>query len=270
MKKNNLPWPSEEVYLAVAMELISEADAEKYEPLHRSERIFAGNQADEFVISFNESAHIKDVKDFTYKLSNEKMLNVFGCAEKELIGKNVTSFFEQEMMKNRWINDYAKKIHQYDLEVIKSKKPIKYVPDSILDKNGFVFAHSGLKIPLFGRSDDVTGIITLTFNITNTIKIRKLRQEYDKLYGQHEIKNVKFSEQIGVPLLKTLTEREIDCLIAAIRFRSAKLIARNLGISAKTVDMHLGNIREKLRCNFTDDLIDYFLTAIEEKGFLSV
>jgi hypothetical protein len=33
--------------------------------------------------------------------------------------------------------------------------PIKYFPNPILDKNGFVFSHSGLKIPLFGDDNEI-------------------------------------------------------------------------------------------------------------------
>jgi hypothetical protein len=78
MEKCNLPWPSEKVYLTVALALISAADAEKYEPLYKSERIYAGSQVDDFVTKFEESAHIKDSKDFSYKLTNKEMLNTWG------------------------------------------------------------------------------------------------------------------------------------------------------------------------------------------------
>jgi DNA-binding CsgD family transcriptional regulator len=252
MERNNLFWFSEKIWSAIAL---------------YKQKLECTDDWEEFVTKFEESAHIKESKNLTYKLINNNMLHVFGCLENEVVNKNVLSFLGEEVMKSRWIDNYARKIHEFDLSLIALKQPIKYIPDPILDKNGFVFVHSSIKMPLLGKSEKVIGIVTFTFNIINNLRVKEIRQCYTKLYGSSTFKNRKFGEQIGIPLLGLLTEREIDCLLSAIRYRSGKLIAKDLSISAKTVDLYLGRIREKLNCNYTDDLINYFLTATEKKGF---
>jgi DNA-binding CsgD family transcriptional regulator len=55
--------------------------------------------------------------------------------------------------------------------------------------------------------------------------------------------------------LVNLTARERDCLDLLIRFHSLSKIANILGISYRTVETHISNIKEKLHCRSKIELI---------------
>ncbi|NUU04320.1 response regulator transcription factor [Herbaspirillum robiniae] len=55
--------------------------------------------------------------------------------------------------------------------------------------------------------------------------------------------------------LKTLTAREREILDKVILGHSSKLIARELNISVKTVDVHRASIKDKLGCQSTASLV---------------
>jgi FixJ family two-component response regulator len=55
--------------------------------------------------------------------------------------------------------------------------------------------------------------------------------------------------------LKTLTAREREILEKVIMGQSSKLIARDLNISVKTVDVHRASVKDKLGCQSTATLV---------------
>ncbi len=52
-----------------------------------------------------------------------------------------------------------------------------------------------------------------------------------------------------------LSSRETECTYYLLKGLSAKEIAKILGLSYRTVELHLINIRKKLNCNKTSTLI---------------
>jgi DNA-binding NarL/FixJ family response regulator len=67
-----------------------------------------------------------------------------------------------------------------------------------------------------------------------------------------------------VPLVGGLTAREVDVLVHLARGRSNKEIARELGLSPKTVDNHIQSIYAKLGLNTRGGATMFAL----ERGFL--
>jgi FixJ family two-component response regulator len=63
--------------------------------------------------------------------------------------------------------------------------------------------------------------------------------------------------------LKLLTARERQIMEKVIRGASSKVIARELDISTKTVDVHRASIKEKLGCQSTASLVRDVLLDIE-------
>ncbi|MFX5582947.1 LuxR C-terminal-related transcriptional regulator, partial [Acinetobacter baumannii] len=55
--------------------------------------------------------------------------------------------------------------------------------------------------------------------------------------------------------LKTLTARDREILEKVIMGQSSKLIARDLNISVKTVDVHRASVKDKLGCQSTATLV---------------
>lgn len=56
-----------------------------------------------------------------------------------------------------------------------------------------------------------------------------------------------------------LTKRETDCIYYLIRGMSAKQIGRELGLSNRTVETHLNNVKIKLNCHTRFELINKFI-----------
>jgi DNA-binding NarL/FixJ family response regulator len=87
-------------------------------------------------------------------------------------------------------------------------------------------------------------------------------------HGEHHVSSAlatrlygRLARHRGVPATATptdgLTDREREVLRAVARGRSTQEIAADLGMSAKTVDSHRRNIREKLGLGSAGDLVRY-------------
>jgi DNA-binding NarL/FixJ family response regulator len=63
-----------------------------------------------------------------------------------------------------------------------------------------------------------------------------------------------------------LTSRESICLFYILRGKSNKQIALTLGISQRTVEAHVVNVKNKLQCHSRSQLIENSLT----KGYLQI
>jgi DNA-binding CsgD family transcriptional regulator len=60
------------------------------------------------------------------------------------------------------------------------------------------------------------------------------------------------------------TEREIDTMKSLLQFHTIPQAALHLGISARTLEFYVKNLRSKLSCQTKDDLIEY----ISKENFL--
>lgn len=61
--------------------------------------------------------------------------------------------------------------------------------------------------------------------------------------------------------LASLTPRETDVLEGVVAGKSNKVIARDLGISHKTVELHRGHLMEKSQANSVADLVKMYLSV---------
>ncbi|HCU05359.1 MAG: hypothetical protein A2X77_06310 [Gammaproteobacteria bacterium GWE2_42_36] len=57
---------------------------------------------------------------------------------------------------------------------------------------------------------------------------------------------------------QVLTSREIECLSFVARGLTSKAIAKQLTISARTVETHLNNVRKKLHCYSKTQLAEIY------------
>lgn len=78
--------------------------------------------------------------------------------------------------------------------------------------------------------------------------IRLARAAREQLSRESEMQN----------LIARLSEREKDVLQALLRGQTSKEIAKTLGISPKTVDVHRANIMHKLKVTTYRDLLNIF------------
>lgn len=82
------------------------------------------------------------------------------------------------------------------------------------------------------------------------------REEKEKFILATEIKKYRFIEGA---LHANISPRELDCAVRLLKGKSATLIAEELALSARTVEVHLGNLKSKLNCVNKADLIEYLL-----------
>ena len=53
------------------------------------------------------------------------------------------------------------------------------------------------------------------------------------------------------------SDRELDCMYELCRGKTMKGIASCFGISPRTVESHLRNIKHKLQCNYKSEIIEF-------------
>ena len=65
----------------------------------------------------------------------------------------------------------------------------------------------------------------------------------------------------AIARIATLTARERDVLLRLVEGRPNKVIAHELGISPRTVEIHCANVMEKLGCRSLAEVVRIALTA---------
>src|SRR5437667_12426395 len=82
-----------------------------------------GDSLSDFIYTFPGTAHLKDVNEFRYILSNKHDLRTYDFhLEKDLIGQTV--FDLEKKMQSRWPVNFAQQIYKNDLDVIKTEKQV--------------------------------------------------------------------------------------------------------------------------------------------------
>ncbi len=200
----------------------------------------------DFIYTFPEIAHFKESKNFTYQFSNRSNLGVYNLTnEQDIIGKTVFDL-NNTVMNGKWPPGFASEIHQSDLSVVTSKKPLKLDHKIFLNQAGFLVIHSMIKMPVFNSGHEVFGILTLSFDSTKMTDIFRVKKLYANFYSNKE-SNVRFMMHLGFHegVKLGLSSREIDCLLGIAKCRTYKATSRFLNISTKTIDNHLNRIKEK-------------------------
>lgn len=73
----------------------------------------------------------------------------------------------------------------------------------------------------------------------------------------------------GLELVKPLSERELECLALLLEGHSSGAIGKQLAISARTVEHHIENIKNKLSCSTKGELFTFVSTLKACGGELS-
>ena len=88
-----------------------------------------------------------------------------------------------------------------------------------------------------------------------------LEREFDALDANHSLDLVRHSATL---LVAKLTNRERQVFQGMARGLSNKLIAHQLGISARTVEMHRANMMERLKCDSLAEVVSIALHSGED------
>lgn len=155
-------------------------------------------------------------------------------------------------------------IHQDELVKAK-KKPIYFIGfyeynnnewKTVFGKKYPIINSEGTPIAIVSQFDEISN-----YNLIDTYRFMSKSQKRFK-------KNMK---QFGYILednhiLEHLTNREAECLFFLLRGKTSKSIATLLNLSVRTVEYYIENIKNKMRCNGKEELIE---KAINE-GYLNI
>ncbi|OGT21821.1 MAG: hypothetical protein A3C55_03875 [Gammaproteobacteria bacterium RIFCSPHIGHO2_02_FULL_42_13] len=199
-------------------------------------------------------AHAKESKDLKYIFTNDDNMKYLGMDEESrIIGKDV--FDLAKNMGKYWNDSNVKKMYDYDIQVIDSKKTLLIESSVFLDSHGLIVVHSTRKIPIL-YDNKVQLVLTLISDLTHRETPVTLKTLYDKLYDYREA-TTKFLQHFGfdIKIAQEITPRELDCMLTFVRRNNFKEIANDLNVTRRTVEEHLKHIKEKLSCHTTDNLM---------------
>lgn len=207
---------------------------------------------EDIVATYHGSAHIKNLETGKYVHSNGINLQTFGLnAPDQIIGFNIWDL--DSFMKIYWGRTFAADIEKLDLLVKNEKCKIKNIERVFLNTHGFVCVNSLSKIPILNNNKCVIDILTLAQNITTSVKLPKLYLLYKNLYSNSPFTN----KEINLKFLKYLkidtmfedipTDAEIKILLARRIYSTHKELAFYLKLASKTVELHLYNLRNKIK-----------------------
>lgn len=209
--------------------------------------------------------HIKEIHKHSYIAGNRYWMNLYHFSSlDDFINKNVFDF--DKTIKNRWDKDFAERIYQADIEIIKSGKPIFAYNESYLDDRGFLIVESLNKVPLFNENDEMFAIMTTGINQAKEINKAYLKELYKKIYKNKKDAITHFLLHLGLNrfIKKTpsgyipISERKLDCLTLLASGKTAKEVAQRLSISQRTVESYIDFIKETFNFNSTSEMIDEF------------
>ena len=182
---------------------------------------------------------------------DEMFLHYSGAKSKDdVVGHTDFEFVWQE---------YAFLYRQHEIEVMDGNEYSAIIPIKDAKKSTLLFLHN--KIRTINEKGKTNGLIVHAVEILNP--------DYHRLISTltriNTKKNIILALEKNVQNIK-LSARQKQCLFFLVYGKSAKIIARILNISHRTVETHIETLKVKFGCHSKSDLID---TAID-LGFLDV
>ena len=210
--------------------------------------LMAGRFLSDFITSFPSPANLKDIATGRYLLGNQATLELCGLKTMEqFIGLTINEL--DCLIESRWGNTYAHIIDDLDTQVRLRQQVVVEKNQILLTHSGFVRIQNIIKIPVFNENNKTTAIFTYSYDLTKTLDLSSIFAFYKQAYSDPRIAIQYFLHYLGIDsyFLETLTETELAVLIA-MKYNSAhKSVARKLGIQPKTVEIHTGHLRSKLK-----------------------
>ncbi len=127
------------------------------------------NLLDTFVNSAPMPIYLFDLKG-NYLLVNDALCTLFQMKKSDIIGKNRSEFLSP---------DDTRVNQSHNEEVIRQKKPIKFVEKAVLQDGMHVF--DSVKFPVFDQAGDVIAIGGISIDITERIRKEELIQEQEMM-----------------------------------------------------------------------------------------
>lgn len=186
---------------------------------------------------------------------NEKAVITCGFPSiKSTIGKTVHIAAKKEI---------ANFVIKQDFEVVQKNKMIineqHFVRSDNLD-----FPAIGIRYPIY-ENNKIIGILSIAI-ILNNAHASSLSQSLSLLTNTGLLGNSQHTQIVSLPgnIIDHvyLSQRESQCLYHLIRGKTAKVTAKILGLSPRTVEHYIDNIKVKLCVSSKSELIDKVISNI--------
>lgn len=181
------------------------------------------------------------LSDLTLARVNKNSATSYGMQQpEELVGKTVYDFFEKES---------AEYLVRYEMEtVIKNKIMMREYDLTRLD--GSVHHFLGLRAPWYDNNDQIIGVMGYAVSIGK----HSLPDALTSFMKQGLIENPgTYSNYIHSA---HLSKREMECLKLAVRGKTMREIGLFLGLSVRTIEAYMENIKLKFNVATKSELID--------------
>ncbi|MCH9644010.1 MAG: helix-turn-helix transcriptional regulator [Gammaproteobacteria bacterium] len=203
---------------------------------------------------FNSFSGFVGWKDTTshYLFANQAAANMCGFKSYEdyLINRVTESDYRCQ------VADLAETFHDEDRKIIESKRPQRFLEYLCFADNEWR-SLIGEKNPIFDAKGQVIALALIFTDITNTTFANK---SFDKLVLSHgtqpNAKQYSFTIECSNEPMFNLTPRQLECLYYLLHGASAKATAERLGISPRTVEVHLETLKRKFQCAGKYELIE--------------
>ncbi len=208
--------------------------------------------------------YLKKTSDMSYIDCNDKMLNLFfkeDAPEKQ----DKLNIMKKNPVQCPTLSAFIETVEELEKQVIKDKIPLKdVITEPFLNMMGKVIQLSITLYPLLNPSKNkVNAILFYGEDVTPQKNHGGLLITYKHLYKNEKLALSKFLEHIGfseyIVKNKKITIREFEILLKFSYGKTAKEIANTLNISARTVEIHLNNIKEKLNAQNKIQVMRKFL-----------
>ncbi len=194
--------------------------------------------------------------DFQNKKVNRSDAEACGFdSEESAIGKTVYNYCEKK---------FAKIVTETDEEVLSSRKPSIYECD-FYSKNGDVRRNClTFRFPWFNEDFNIIGLLGFNIRIGKQPLAESLAyiQSLGLLNKTYDSSVSNFSNSNNFE--SHFSKREMDVVRLLIKGKTAKEMGRMLGLSYRTIQHYLDNIKCKMKVSSKSDLIEKIIGTFSE------
>ncbi len=181
--------------------------------------------------------------DNIYRGCNAMQLKSLGLQYSDIIGKDMSRVL------SAFTPDYAE-IADNDLKVMAKQKEFIYFESAIVA--GKAYNYISKKVPLYDANQQLIGLFGLSVDITS----QQSRKHKEWLIDSMDNRLFSRSEN------PTLTKRQQQCLYYVIRGYSARDIGTMMGLSKRTIEMHIDILKDKFYCSKKSELINKVISQL--------
>ena len=208
--------------------------------------------------------HVKCATTGKFLTGNQADLEIYKFENlNEIIGSTINEL--DVYMRPYWGDVFAQKVKEMDKYVASTGK---YACDKHrvhLDKAGYVHYQNIFKMPFASHSNSkkIVAILTNSEDYTNKVDLITLLDSYLILYASKPRALAMFMNYLGLSeyFYEPLTEKEIICLLHAKDDAVRKNMADNIGVSVKTIEAHISNIKSKLLTGNIESVVKHLRAA---------